>query len=509
MADNKWEDVPEEEWETVSQSNEGWEDVPMEVTSEEPKDSFSLPEELTSPAIGATVGTGLGEGARQIAKKTLPAIGEGMQSHAARQALMSIGLGDSTQGKKFVKRTLPQEMIEKMTGETGGSSLFTPEDVGRKVLQEDIWTPEQLFEQSKKQREELQSLLSQVEGKATAEEMQSRIKKGLEEYYPFEETKPYNYEKTLSDLEKKYEGLPARNVQELEKIKQTKARDIDYGAEKPTQDLSKIEAKSYKEASEDLVREFGGEELLDKFKGSKTEAGKLGIIEDILTDANIKDYARKNNISLGDAISIHFSPWLYAARKGMESSKVRKGYAKVVDKMGQIAKQAGEKSLKSLPIVGGALGLGLGYSTARAEGLEPSEAIGRAIEEEGIEAIPVIGPALVPETSGPERGSEQFKVETGEKPLGAEDQQEVSPARQRGLETEKKYKYDPIAERQRLENFLNEFQSLSNPSAQRYSQDVQKLISSEDENEKARIKYSLEQQPGFKRLLERANKKVE
>ena len=140
MAEDKWEDVPEEEISRGDMSDSGWEDV---LEDDSIQASETNPVGSSNPTLGSLVGglTGV------AAKKAVDVLPSGvLQKGAARMALESVGARRTQAGRKFLKTTLPQEIQKEVLGRET-TSLFTPKDLGTKILDEDLWDIESVLGQ--------------------------------------------------------------------------------------------------------------------------------------------------------------------------------------------------------------------------------------------------------------------------------------------------------------------------------------------------------------------------
>jgi hypothetical protein len=133
---------------------------------------------------GTPPGAAIGGASGLAAKKAIEGA-DGLQRTAEDLAFSAIG----GRGTKAGKALITQDVQKMLDPDLPEKSLFTSRDVGRKLLDEDLFDPEKVGKAGRAARQDIESLLTQVEGTKPSQEVSTTIQKEVLKEEPFTETK--------------------------------------------------------------------------------------------------------------------------------------------------------------------------------------------------------------------------------------------------------------------------------------------------------------------------------
>jgi hypothetical protein len=197
---------------------------------------------------------------------------------------------------------------------------------------------------------------------------------------------------------------------------------------------------------------------------------------------------------------------------------------------GQLLKKGaagvGKTAYKSLPFIGGAMA----YSDARAAGYDPEVAMGIAMGEEITDFVPpvmAVKEAVRAEGLAPQAGTPQAKLEAGTSDFEAQkmlprvdlkEESEKGLREDRQKEFAKKLEQGTITAKERRQLAEDTFKEATDNTKkyqeliqkleggtsgeQGYAEQMRRLQEAENDEERNAIKFQLEQQPAFRKLLE-------
>ena len=456
-------------------------DTELDLSSFDEEDNMSVSEdEEMSPQLKQLLGVGTGTAIGKGLEKGANAMSKPLSNLAEDMAYKSVGGTSTPTGKKFLKSELEN------IGRT--SSPITTRSLGRRALDEgyaDVFkgTGTAFEEVEDKMLESIankKDILSNIDAPVNLEEV------GLDMYKNASKDIDLalggkNAEDTLLKLQKDMEYLQGqRSLSDVEKAKVDVQNRLKYepGVEaisRPTQKIERVKAKALKDAVESGV-EAQGDEVLQEFLKSKTDTGERGIIRNMLLDKNVRESVSPE-ISIKDiGMTGVGGPGLAAGNKVLQ----KKGASMVAKTSDLLSKLAKSKAMKALPFVGAGIGGLATYSEARAAGEDVPDSIGKAVTSEGLESVLGLGSLVLPDSTGPNKKSLEWRLENGEK-LNAQEYRELSN------------KNPAIAE-----SMLNN----PNPTIQNFGE---QLMSKEKSNSEL---FQLQQSPAFREIMRRETKKM-
>lgn len=372
-------------------------------------ENSTIPSEVKGTTIGALIGKGV--------QKPLEKIADILPSASERMAARSLGLYDTTEGRKFLREQMSQ------LGLPQGS--ITPEKIGRMALDEN-WlgtfgmksAADQLDQVDESMRESLlrkQNLLDEIQG---TKEL-SKVTKRTEELLgpldiDLDPDAPKIEKELMKEFDKSFdeEGNfrpKFKTAKELEDAKvklQQRQKYQATRADSASDRIEKARARALRESVDELADQAG---LGEDFTNVKAEIGSKGVARNVVAGKALKDLKSAD-------LDLTTSGSLALGRPEIPIAKtvIRKGKgvaAKGMDIAGKaLNTRAARVMLKSLPIIGAFAG----YEAARAQGLDPDEAVARVAVEEGTSIA--LGPfsALFGGDVGPNKNTPGGRLERGE-----------------------------------------------------------------------------------------------
>lgn len=445
---------------------------PDEYLSEEPIQAVEM-QNIAIPTAGGLTGYALGK----AAQKTTEVLAPKAREAAEELAFSRLGGVQTKTGSQLFGKEL-RDLYE--------SSITSPKEVGRRVLDEDLLGTLGLRSSKSIQEsatEQFQKALGEQTEFLKRPEISSK-KIPLEQVY--DEYRRLLSEKAVKGTEQgeaalKYLSKDLKQIEtpenllvdpELaEKMKRLETPELNIMKKGKIsgKNLAK-EAKrlALKESVEGAVEKAGlesGEDLLSQFQTLKKASGEAGLIKDIATE-QLERQAKDS----GPIKSLVIDSLL---------SRLKGTGAKALDVGADLA----QKGAKALPFIGGGIGAVTAYGAARAEGDEPGTAAKKAaVEAAKEEALGLLEPLVASEPLGPKKTDISYKLERGEA---------LTPEEQTSLQDQQR----------RMSELLNKYTTTKNEKlSDVYEKDINKYMSGTD-RDKAAAQYKLLQNPYIRQKL--------
>lgn len=479
-------------------------------------------------ALGGTTAGGIYVGQKAAGKlrSAIEALPDAAKKQAEELAFGAIGGTKTGSGRELLKRTLDSEILPE--------DAITPRSIGRRALDEDILgtfgykSPESALETIRplkgKSIKETDKLLEQVKKWKKLKDIVRRYERLLEKQFPDPAAKAFSRAAAAAEeMDKRLGGV--RTASDLEDLKRLAQKEVNYAAtdaaEKTGNILAQAEARALREGTESLLEP----DQLKQFKNLKKTVGERGLIEDFLEGKAYQDALKKGDITLSDVAG---GAKLGLARRAVMHSKGLS--AKALDKLSQslpakaasgTAKALGKaadlpgvkQGLKALPL----LGAGLTYGEAKAAGASDVEALGATAIDEITDLLGPAKMALTPGKLGVAEEEDVFhkraKLLEKARDSGLLDQlrmqqdESVKAAPQTVKEDEYKKLHTINSNEDKRDKYLDLYEKLQRKGGEGseiYANQLEKMDNAKSQDEKNRIDFGLQQQPGFRKLYRKS-----
>lgn len=483
-------------------------------------------EEEVDGELGRFIMTAAGIKAGQVATgKTLEAI-EKLPDAAKRQAEeLAFGAIDGNKtkaGRDLLKRTIGAENLPQQA--------ITPRSIGRRVLDEGVLgkiglaSPEEAIEKVRSALKESiqkgEELLSGVQSKKDLRNILNRYNELVGEKIPDPAAKAFDRKlKASEDITKRLQGT--RSAKELEALKRLAQSEVNYAAtdaaEKTSNLLAQAEARALREATESLL----DPKQLKQFQDIKVTTGERGLIKDFLEGKAYQQALKKGDITLPDVAG--------GAKLGLARRAVIRGKgpaAKGLDTVAKnlpiraLSKGAGflrkaadlpgvKQTIKALPFVGAGLTAG--------ETFAETGDVGKAVQAGIVDfATDFAGPVKDILLPGDLASDDQSMIERAKmikeaREKGTLDQLKkqyeekkdisISPSQVKNDQYTKMHTINTNEDKgDKYQNLYNKLQQRRTMAAKVYEDQLEKMENAESQEEKNKIDFSLQQQPGFRKL---------
>lgn len=453
-------------------------------------------DQAKNAALGTTIGTVTGRGLQAVGEK----VAEKGPGFAERLAYRAIGGFDTPEGQNFVRNQIEKLGLPEtdISYNTVGREILDRDYLGKTGLRKSLNILKDIDTDLVESIENKKGMLKGLEGSVDLRKILSDTNKELSEIDPNLSLRNKQVYDLLDKEKELFSQRPNLDISpleaEAEKANIQRALSYDTTKADSASDIyDKAKSTSFRKNVEELAEKAGiGEEFLE----NKKLTGKLQSARGIIAGKTLDDF-RTPRPGLGDVGGV-VTQDIKIPLATRALSKGSGPLAKATDALSKLlGSKAGKAALRSLPVAGAMLG----YQSARAAGMEPGEALGKAISEEitapigGIEGVGELPKGSLYERAVDPNLSLEERREAYEKlqeQSSFQKQQTANQTQKRALEQ---------AKEQQASQMAATMKSSEDAGVQSMGDQLQNALQNNDDLDKTL--WSMRQQPAFREVLKR------